>query len=129
MAILQKFTGSSPEITDFLDPMLVSGSTMAVLAQLVGFGTVVPVSEEILYRGFIFTALRHHIGMPGAALVTSLVFAALHFYGWIGLVNVFLGGLVLVYVFEHSGSLWPAVIVHAVNNITVTVATWYFFAG
>lgn len=89
MAILQKFIGSSPEITDFLDPMLVNGGTTALMAQLVVVGVVAPVSEEILCRGFIFTTLRRHIGVPGAALVTSFVFAGVHFYSWIGLVAIF----------------------------------------
>ena len=125
---MQQFT-SSMEITDFLDPLIVSGSPMDMLVMFVMLVMIAPVTEEILFRGFIYTALRVKIGVPSAALVTSFGFAAIHLYSWNGFVSVLLFGLVETYLFERSGSLWPGIIFHALNNILIVFGIWYVFVG
>ena len=113
--LIEPYTGR-PEITDFLNPLFQSGNEVVTLTQFAMFCVAAPISEEIIFRGFIFTALRRKIGVLSAGFVSSLMFSTLHFYSWSGFVTIFLIGLILTYVFERSKSLWPAVIIHATNN-------------
>lgn len=69
--------------------------------------------EEISYRGYALTALIPFVGAPGAALVTSVVFGALHGYqGFLGILRTGAMGGMLAWGFLASGSLWPAIVAH-----------------
>ncbi len=113
--LIEQYTGRL-EIADILNPLFLSGNGIITITQFAMFCVAAPISEEIVFRGFIFTALRRKIGILSAGFVSSLMFSALHFYSWSGFVTIFLVGLILTYVFERSKSLWPAVIIHATNN-------------
>ena len=66
---------------------------------------IAPFVEEIVFRGLAYTRLKR--GMPAviAALLSALVFGAMHGQViWI-LYTAFLG-LIFVLVFERTGSLW-----------------------
>lgn len=81
-----------------------------------------PITEEILMRGFLYSGLRTKLSMVTAGLITSLLFAAAHLpegtggLFWIGAIDTFTLSLVLVYLREKTGSLWPAILLHAIKN-------------
>jgi hypothetical protein len=79
---------------------------------------VAPICEEFLFRGFMFTALRNWRGTLPAALITGLVFGGVHAGSAPALDIVPLAalgfGLCLLYRF--SGSLYPCMIAHSLNN-------------
>jgi membrane protease YdiL (CAAX protease family) len=55
-----------------------------------------------------------------AAVLSSLVFGILHAYqGWLGIVRTALLGMILAASFVVSGSLWPAIIAHALLDVLV----------
>lgn len=72
--------------------------------------------EEFLFRGAILTNCLP-FGRSTAILISSLLFALMHqnpqqfFY-------TFVAGLVLGILYEKSGSIWPGVILHTINNFT-----------
>lgn len=79
------------------------------------------VHEELLFRGYAFQKLhRWHRGF--ALFVVALVFAALHMgnmaVSWLGLMNVFLGGLLLGLAYERYGRLWFPIGLHLAWNVT-----------
>jgi membrane protease YdiL (CAAX protease family) len=66
---------------------------------------------------------------PGAAaFMTAALFACVHLpdlgFLWYALPNLLLLGLVLAWLRLKSGSLWPAVLAHAVNN-ALAVVSWF----
>ncbi len=79
---------------------------------------VAPVCEEFLFRGFIFTALRNWRGTLPAALITALLFGAVHVGSAPALDLVPLAGLgfALCLLYRRTGSLYPCIAVHSVNN-------------
>jgi membrane protease YdiL (CAAX protease family)/uncharacterized RDD family membrane protein YckC len=92
------------------------------------FGTVVagfliivvaPISEEIFFRGFIFGGFRRSLGFLGAALLSAAIFGLFHFTGASSLGVVpqlaFLG-FALSWVYERTGSIYPTIALHMVNN-------------
>jgi len=83
-----------------------------------------PVSEEILFRGFLLSALaQSRLGFFGAAMVTTLAWTILHAgYSGIGLIEVFLAGLLFSWLLWRTGSLWVPLVCHGIYNGVVTIA-------
>ena len=82
----------------------------------------VPLAEETFFRGFAYRLLSARFGGPAAAGATSLAFALVHGLApgaWVPVVPV---GLVFALLVEKSGSLWPAVVGHAVVNVVAILA-------
>jgi uncharacterized protein len=76
---------------------------------------VAPFAEEMFFRGFLYQAFRNSFGvLPGAAL-SALIFGAIHFE-FFKLVQLAILGVILALLFEKTKSLWPPIILHAVNN-------------
>jgi membrane protease YdiL (CAAX protease family) len=98
---------------DFLIPE--GFSWLSAIGMLLLGGIAAPFGEELLFRGVLFRMVRARWGLWAGVLVSSLIFAALH--GHIAVaVSAFVLGLLLALVYHYSGSLWAAVIVHALNN-------------
>ncbi len=79
---------------------------------------VAPIGEEMLFRGYMFTALRNWRGTLPAALIVGLLFGGVHATSAPAADLVPLGalgfGLCLIYRF--TGSLYPGIASHALNN-------------
>jgi membrane protease YdiL (CAAX protease family) len=78
---------------------------------------VSPVCEELFFRGFVFAGLRSRWSLWPAALVSGLVFGLVHAPTGITTVIPLAGlGVALCWLYNRTGSLWPCVLVHVVNN-------------
>jgi len=98
---------------DFLVPQDFSVSG-AVLMIILG-GVLVPVAEEVFFRGVLYRFMRQYSGRWLAIIASSLIFGALH--GDIAVAcATFVMGIVLAWFYETSGSLWPSIMIHATNN-------------
>ena len=83
-----------------------------------------PVCEEILFRGYLFSALNTIMPMAATQLVTATLFGLVHGLGHaipIGALSLLFG-----YLRQRYRSLWPSMVAHAAHNgITVClIATW-----
>lgn len=77
------------------------------------------VCEEILYRGLVLSILAAAIGTWPAVFVSSAVFGLGHIYqGPLGVLKTGAVGLVLALLTVFSGSLFTAMIVHIVLDVT-----------
>jgi len=83
-----------------------------------------PIVEEIIFRGLLFGALLRGMGFTAAAIVSSLVFAAVHGYGLEGTIAVTVTGSLLCWVYWRTGRLWTAMFAHGVHNALVTLPMW-----
>ena len=79
-----------------------------------------PITEELLFRGILLQGLRRRRSTVASCVVSSLLFALIH-ADPLGLVPLFLGGLLLAAVQLKTGSLWPCICMHAGFN-TLPVA-------
>lgn len=77
---------------------------------------VAPISEEILFRGFVFGGFEAKYGWKKAAFFSALIFALLHFQPTAFLPLLVIGFL-LCFLYYRTNSLWPAVLVHASMNL------------
>jgi membrane protease YdiL (CAAX protease family) len=85
---------------------------------------VAPVAEEVFFRGFLFQALRNSFGVWPGAILSGLIFGVIHFE-FFKLVQLATLGVILALLFERTRSLWPPIMLHAVNN---TLAYIYLMA-
>ena len=89
---------------------------IAVLAvvMIAGFA---PVAEELFFRGFLFAGLRARWSLWPAALVSGLIFGLVHApTGITTVVPLATLGFALCWLYDRTGSLWPCVIAHMINN-------------
>lgn len=78
---------------------------------------IAPIVEELIFRGYAYSGWIHKIGFWATSLLSSVIFMACHVqYGWAGLIEVFFVGLVLCAVRRKTGSLYPCILLHALNN-------------
>jgi len=91
-----------------------------------------PAVEELLFRGVLLSAVARHVGNGWGVAVTGLLFACVHLpdlsFLWYALPNLALLGLVLGWLRVQSGSIWPSVIAHGMNNL-LAVVSWFVVTG
>jgi uncharacterized protein len=99
----------------------------AVWLLLIGFCVAAPISEELLARGFLYRGWSESfLGVPGAILLSSLAWTALHMqYNWFFFGEIFTIGLLLGYLRYRSNSLWLTIVLHGLNNLAATIQSMW----
>ncbi|MGH2834214.1 MAG: CPBP family glutamic-type intramembrane protease [Solirubrobacteraceae bacterium] len=93
------------------------GAALLVLSALLTC-VIAPICEEFLFRGFIFRALCNWRGPWPAAILTGLMFGAVHLGSapTVDLVPLAALGFGLCILRWRTGSLYPCIAAHALNN-------------
>ena len=101
-----------------LEQLGVAQSTVLLLLSAALTCVVAPVCEEFLFRGYIFTALRNWRGVWPAAVITGLLFGAVHAGSApaADLVPLAALGFGLCLLYRYTGSLYPCIAAHSLNN-------------
>jgi hypothetical protein len=102
--------------TEGFDEILVWGSQRSVVLASLDYVLWAPLFEELAFRGLLYASLRARFGVVAAALLSSGVFAVLHFYSAAGFLVTFWSGLVWALTFERTRSLLPGIAAHVVYN-------------
>lgn len=106
-------------IQEILDQLLSVHSIGEFLKKLFLFCLLPAVAEEIYFRGFCQTTFEHRMGPVPAVLFSALLFALAHGNLWY--LHLYFGlGCFLGWIYIRSGSLWPTIAAHFLNN------TWTF---
>ena len=102
---------------------ILQDSNDPVILGLMAFAAVIaaPFCEEIVFRGYLYSAAKRFAGPWAAAVCSALIFAAAH--GSISaLLPLFVFGCLLVFIYEKTGSLWAPIAVHlCFNGATVAI--------
>ncbi len=123
--LISTYYGIMPEMQDVVQWVLGERSFF-VLFSLVFFGVVVaPVVEEILFRGFLQSALKNSMGGQYATLVSSALFAAVHMDAF-AFLQIFILGMLLGNLYERTQTLAASVVVHILHNSLTLVFLLYF---
>jgi membrane protease YdiL (CAAX protease family) len=106
------------EQDDVVDQLGAGSSTIALIAVSVLVCVVAPIAEEFFFRGYFFGALRNWRGVWPAAVITGVVFGAIHAgsapVGFLVPLAVF--GFMLCIVYDRTRSLYPCMALHCINN-------------
>lgn len=84
---------------------------------------IAPFAEEVLFRGYLFGRLRRYVPLIIAIIITSLLFALVHFQWNVG-IDTFALSIVLCLLVVWCKSLWPAIMLHMLKNF---VAFYFLF--
>ena len=112
------------QIGDDLGQMvdIIRGRQWPLALLVVGLGA--PLSEELLFRGFLQTALvPSRLGYWGASFLTTTLWTALHWgYSAAGLVEIFIIGMLFALFLRRTGSLCVTLVCHALYNSGIALA-------
>jgi membrane protease YdiL (CAAX protease family) len=92
-----------------------AGSLAERIILAVSVALIAPVAEEVLFRGLLQGALETRLRHWYAIALTGMAFALLH--GSHGALFFFFWSLPVGWVTWRTGSIRPAIVVHAVNNV------------
>lgn len=129
-AAMTALAGEPPAASavDLAEDLGDGGITVWVLVFAVLGATFIPVVEELVFRGLLWSALEKRGLNPWVILfVTSAVFASLHLELWRTPV-LFVLGLTLGYARLRTGRLGPAIVVHILFNTLALTATLFALA-
>lgn len=94
-----------------------------VWAQILLIVVAASIAEEVCFRGMLFGGLRERFPRLVAALISAVIFGALHAATGISAVPPLIAfGFVLALLYEKTGSIVPAIILHAMNNSVALLA-------
>jgi membrane protease YdiL (CAAX protease family) len=79
-----------------------------------------PLVEEVVFRGVLLERFTVKWRLGVAILLSAVLFGALH----VDPVGAGMFGVITGLLYLRTGSLWPGILIHAVNNLVALVATW-----
>jgi membrane protease YdiL (CAAX protease family) len=91
--------------------------------------TLAPLLEELFFRGILYPLLRRSWGVMAGVIVTGGAFACIHGiqlgWAWAPVLAIFVVGLVLTLVREHTDSVAASFLVHCGYNTTLFALLWF----
>ncbi|MFT4048575.1 MAG: type II CAAX endopeptidase family protein [Solirubrobacterales bacterium] len=102
-----------------------SNTHMLFFALLVA--VLAPIAEEFFFRGFVFRALRNAMGVVAAAIVSGLLFGAMHIDSTstdrlLQVIPLAVLGVSFALLYNWSGTLYAPIALHATNNAIAVAA-------
>lgn len=90
--------------------------------QILGVGILVPIVEEILFRGIIFKRLSEMMPLVQAGIYSAVIFGLLHANLVQGLYGFFIG-ILMCLAYERFHSLLAPIFMHVSANLIVVIAS------
>ena len=104
------------------------GKKSSYLSALFFIAVVASLVEEVLYRGIILSGLLAHRTPQQAIFWSAILFATSHLNPW-QFPAAFILGIVFAWWVIQTGSLWPAIWGHALNNFFAVTFTHFEIPG
>jgi uncharacterized protein len=110
------------------------GLPSAAIVRLLAVNTIlIALSEEWMFRGILFQALRTRFTLWATILVSSLTFGLVHLLNALATgdfpaalvqaVAATMSGMLFAAILIRTGSIWPAVVYHALWNFGILMTT------
>jgi membrane protease YdiL (CAAX protease family) len=89
---------------------------------------IVPIFEEVFFRGVLLSWLRSHLNVHGAIFAMSALFALMH-GSLVVAPYVFIFAVAAGYVRTRTGSTFNTIIMHSLNNVMLLYVGLRIFTG
>lgn len=109
---------AQPEQTNVAEDLGFDDSTAGAISAAILIVIVAPFAEETFFRGFVFGGLRTRLPALAAIAASGALFGSIHLTtgNVAAAVQLAVLGGVLAWLYEHTGSIRPAIGVHMINN-------------
>lgn len=126
MLVLEHFNIGIPRFSR-LGPLetIVSNNFFLFVIFVFFLGILVPIIEEIYFRGFVYGWLRKYFRPWVGILVSSAIFSLLHFKSPVSMAAAFVYGIVLAYLYERDKTLVSPIVLHASINTLLYFVYFY----
>ena len=94
--------------------------------QILCLVVLIPICEELVFRGLMFKRMRERTGFMRAAVYSALVFGLFH-GNIVQMLYGFVLGMLLAYMYEKYGSVKAPIAGHMIMNLISVLATQYKF--
>ena len=120
--VLLEVMGVTDKATAYQN-MLADAYSASLSIGLLCFGVLIPVAEELLFRGIIYNILRRRAKISVAMIISAFTYGMYHM-NYIQGVYAFVMGCLMVYMYEYFGSFTWAVIVHVLSGTIAYLLTY-----
>ena len=101
-------------------PSDILGYGIVVYVNLFFICLVVPIVEEVFFRGFLLNAFLGKMRLPIAIFLSSAIFAIMH--GSVGFfVPVFISSVMLSVLYSKTNTIWIPIMTHSLQNLFVVL--------
>ncbi|MGB1582298.1 MAG: lysostaphin resistance A-like protein [Solirubrobacterales bacterium] len=119
LAIYNQLVNLTPD--DAPEELGANAGILGMFAFAVLVAVVAPFAEEIFYRGMVFRALANGVGVWLAAIISGVLFGAVHINSLDGdrllqVVPLGLLGILFAILYVWAGTLYAPIALHATNN-------------
>lgn len=123
-------TSLGKEFEDLIQKKAAELNALPLPLILAALAVLPALAEELFFRGYLFRALSDRWGGGATVVATAVAFALFHSFGLTGvtverLLPSLLMGLALGVLALRSGSVWPGVVLHALNNSLLLLIARY----
>lgn len=114
---LELFDGGMEGLEMRMDVFLPGGLTLHGFVLTLFFtGILVPIAEEMYFRGALYGWLRKHVSYPAALAISTLLFGLGHMDSIAVALSSMVLGFANAVLYERTRSIWAPIAVHALNN-------------
>jgi membrane protease YdiL (CAAX protease family) len=96
-----------------------------LVINLVMIAIIPAIGEELFFRGFLQRVFQSRYSAHVSIWLAAAIFSAIHLQ-FLGFVPRMLLGALFGYLVFWSGSVWPAIVAHAINNGTAVVISYMY---
>ena len=117
------FFGEPTTITELPGGTSWDSSPVALILTFISICILTPISEELLFRGYILDAVNRLHGKWPAIIISSIIFGMVHFDPFtMGMATI--GGVIYGWIRMRTGSLIPGIVAHAMWNTMALMVTY-----
>ena len=114
--------GNLSDISDSYQATMEAFYASSLPVQIIVLGILMPMSEELVFRGLLFKRLRERGTYLQSALYSALVFGFMHM-NLVQMTYGFVLGMMLAYFYEKYGSVKAPIAAHIAMNLLSVFAT------
>lgn len=116
------FTFTDPSMNDRISTINSSNIYLYYLLSIL----VAPICEELIFRGIVYRHFRNIMPFEVAALISSFLFAFMHGTKT-HLISATIFSIFVSFVYQSSGKLYLAIIIHCLDNLLSVLASFIIF--
>jgi len=119
--LLSNFFNVEIKPQDILEKFKELENSIEIIIFVFGSTIIAPIYEELLFRGILFPKLLQKTNLIWAIVLSSLVFAILHFH-LSALLPLFVLSIILSFTYLYTSTIWACISLHALFNLISIIA-------